>query len=580
MRPIYLPSPESPEFNGGIGRFIRASVLALPELVVDVVKIDRFSQLLLLLRLIFQAKKRWSAVWTHHVLPIGTIAWLASRLTGVPYVVFLHGLDFDNAIKTPRRRFIAGRVLRSASQVVTNSQALARQVFEKFSVSAKVIYPPLDKAFLTTELSQKTSAQHQPVLKLLTVGRLVERKGHLKVLRALAALPPNVHYTIVGEGNWRPAIEHEITRLNLSDRVCFSSANSLSDLIELYDSHDLFVLPATSNAHDREGFGIVYLEAAARGLPTVAVNSPGVNEAIIDGTTGILIDDNDEALITALKSLIADPDKRRFLGSAGRKRIEHDFSPDRFNQLINLSANSNRPLISVIVPSYNHAHTLGRCLQSILDQTYRPLQIIIVDDGSTDNTSEVIEGFRSKLATVDFKIISQPNAGANPARNVGWKEADGDFLIFADADVVMKPNMIEMLYRALDLNPTAQFAYSRFRFGWKLFRSSPFDPAKLSRLNYIHTTSLARAAGFPGFDEKIKRFQDWDVWLTITGRGGEGVFVPKTLFRVLIDGPSRLGSYWLPSLAYVLPWHWLKRRPRRIQTYEEAKKIIVAKHNL
>lgn len=231
--------------------------------------------------------------------------------------------------------------------------------------------------------------------------------------------------------------------------------------------------------------------------------------------------------------------------------------------------------ISVIIPSYQHAATIAECLDSVLAQTRKPDEIIVVNDGSTDGTDVILERYRDRVT-----VIAQENQGGNAARNNGFAASTGDLVIFCDADVVMRPDMLQKLERALDANPGASLAYSGFRFGWKSFRSFPFDADLLRRMNFIHTTSLVHREHFPGFDPAIRRFQDWDVWLTMLGQGRTGVFVDEELFRV-IDRDDRPGiSQWRPSFLYKIPWHRLGWKPTSIRKYEAARKIIAVKHGL
>lgn len=234
-----------------------------------------------------------------------------------------------------------------------------------------------------------------------------------------------------------------------------------------------------------------------------------------------------------------------------------------------------QPLISVVIPTYQHARSLERCLDSVLAQSYQPLEIIVVDDGSTDNTPAVLDKYRNRITA-----IRQDNAGSNPARNRGLAEAKGEFVIFCDADVTMTPKMLEAMYNALQRHPEASYAYSGFWFGWKHFIGVPFSADELRKLNFVHTSSLVRRADFPGFDNAVRRLQDWDVWLTMLEQGKTGVLVPETLFQVGIDGASRIGSSWLPSFVYRFPWSGLGWKPRRVQKYEEAREIIKQKHHL
>lgn len=232
-------------------------------------------------------------------------------------------------------------------------------------------------------------------------------------------------------------------------------------------------------------------------------------------------------------------------------------------------------LISVIIPTYQHAKSLPSCLESIFAQTYKDLEVIVVNDGSTDNTTEVLLPFKDRIT-----LINQENAGSNPARNRGLKEAKGEFVIVCDADVTMQSNMLQKLKTALDEHPKASYAYSAFRFGWKLFQGVEYDAERLKKRNFIHTTALVRRKDHPGFDSAIKRLQDWDVWLTMLEQGKTGVLVNEELFQVAIDGESRIGSAWLPSMLYHVPWKLIGWAPKRIRTYEDARNVIIKKHGL
>lgn len=239
-----------------------------------------------------------------------------------------------------------------------------------------------------------------------------------------------------------------------------------------------------------------------------------------------------------------------------------------------------QPLISVIIPVYNHAHTLKRSIESIFNQTYRPLEVIVVNDGSTDNFDEVVEDClhlteeRCIGAGSILSVISQENSGAPVARNCGFASSKGDYVIFWDADTLAHPQMLQKMFAYLQKFPDASYAYSQFKFGWKRIKSQHFDADKLKQVNYIDITSLIRRADFSKFDESLKRFQDWDLWLTMLEQNKTGVFVPEVLYEKVVG--SREGiSTWLPSFVYQLPW-----KSKQVKNYDDAKEIILKKHNL
>jgi glycosyltransferase involved in cell wall biosynthesis len=233
-------------------------------------------------------------------------------------------------------------------------------------------------------------------------------------------------------------------------------------------------------------------------------------------------------------------------------------------------------LISVIIPVYNHAHTVEASLDSLLAQDYRPLEVIVIDDGSTDNFSEVWPKLiaSGKYAALKPQMYRQSNAGAPAARNYGFKVSNGLYVIFWDADTMGRPDMLSSMKSALDANPGAAYAYSGFKFGWKQFPCRSFDAGELKRGNFVDVTSLIRRGDFPGFDESLKRFQDWDLWLTLLEKNKIGVGLPKILYTKLVGKRKGISS-WLPSFAYRLPW-----KSKAVKNFEQAKQLVQKKHHL
>ena len=104
---------------------------------------------------------------------------------------------------------------------------------------------------------------------------------------------------------------------------------------------------------------------------------------------------------------------------------------------------TDNPLVSIIVPIYNTSEYLPRCLDSIINQTHKNLEIILIDDGSTDDSSKIADDYAKKDKRI--KVIHQKNAGQSAARNVGIKKATGEYINFTDSDDKQKPDFIETL---------------------------------------------------------------------------------------------------------------------------------------
>jgi glycosyltransferase involved in cell wall biosynthesis len=230
-------------------------------------------------------------------------------------------------------------------------------------------------------------------------------------------------------------------------------------------------------------------------------------------------------------------------------------------------------MISIIIPVYNQADKLGKCLESIKRQTFDNYEIIVVNDGSRDNAGAVAEKYK-QLFGLKFTYIDQENQGPCAARNRGAAAAKGELLIFCDADIEMKPEMLAKMKETLALHSEASYAYSSFYWDWKLFKLWPFDAEKLKKMPYITTTSLMRREHFPSFDVKIKKFNDWDLWLTMLEQGHIGIWIDEPLFKVNAGGFQTMSS-WVPSFAYKL----LPFLPS-VKKYKRAMAIIKDKHKL
>lgn len=232
-------------------------------------------------------------------------------------------------------------------------------------------------------------------------------------------------------------------------------------------------------------------------------------------------------------------------------------------------------MISIIIPLYNREKTIIQTLKSLEKQTRQDFEVIIVNDGSTDNSEQVVSNFLKKSnSQISYYFFNQKNQGAPAARNRGFKESKGKFLLFCDADAVLEPNALEMMLDYLQKNTEVSYVYSSFNWGKKLFKLDEFNPERLKKMPYIHSMSLIRREDFPesGWDESIKKFQDWDLWLTMLKNGKIGLWIPKVLFKINTGGTI---STWLPSFTYkIFPFL------PAVKKYRRAMRIIKQKHGL
>lgn len=287
------------------------------------------------------ASGRRAVVHCARVLPEGLPAALARVAFRLPFLCWVHGEEVMTAGVS--REYSLGRegVFRAATGFLASSRN-AVALLQTLGIDRRRIhlaYPGVDSGRFATPAAELAGSELRRRLGvekgrlLLSVGRLQRRKGHDLVLRALARIRPAVpdlYYAIAGEGEERATLERLAAELGVRAAVTFAGPIAENELADWYAAADLFVLPNRVDGADFEGFGLVFLEAAAAGLATIGGRSGGVPEAIVEGRTGLLVSGDDvEELAAAIQRLASDHELRTRLGHAGQQRARGEFSWDR-----------------------------------------------------------------------------------------------------------------------------------------------------------------------------------------------------------------------------------------------------------
>ncbi len=241
--------------------------------------------------------------------------------------ITLHGSEILKLAMRPLMRASARRLFQRADRISVVSRYAERLLVDLFpSTASKVVLTP---GALRADFARASRPHTRPPgerIVILTVARIHPRKGQLRVLQALKALPSPIRarleYWIVGghgKENYEPAIRAAAADAGFP--VTFLGDVPDGDLGTIYQQADIFAMTSMPHKLSVEGFGLVYLEAGAHGLPVVAHAIGGVPEAVIDGETGLLVPPDDStALTAAFAKLINDPALCRRLGAAGRNR--------------------------------------------------------------------------------------------------------------------------------------------------------------------------------------------------------------------------------------------------------------------
>jgi len=275
---------------------------------------------------------RADVIFLDPMLPLGLIG---PRLKAAPYLVVVHGSE----VTVPGRLRVSGdlarRVLRDAAGVVAAGRYPAREAVRAAGRRVRgVVIPPGVDVTRFTPLPPERRAEVRARLGfdperplVLGVSRLVPRKGFDVLLDAMLWVDPRAQVALAGDGRDRRRLER-LARA-LGDRVRFLGRVPDAELPELFGCADVFAMPCRERwgGLEAEGFGIVFLEAAACGVPAVAGRSGGSDEAVAHGETGFVVDSGDAGAVWhALDRLVGDAALRGRLGAAARTRTETELS--------------------------------------------------------------------------------------------------------------------------------------------------------------------------------------------------------------------------------------------------------------
>ncbi|AWI08767.1 glycosyltransferase family 4 protein [Ereboglobus luteus] len=273
-------------------------------------------------------------------------------------ILTFHGSEILRMHANPAHRMLMRRLIRRATRISTLTEFTRDLLCNRFpEAKGKTIITPgairsdllanIDK-LATTSLDQDELPVAAPGKNVvLTVGRIHPRKGQVRTLRALKNLPlarrETTEYWIVGKINGssyeKILVREAETAAGLGLTVRFLGGLPDNKLGDIYSRADIFAMTSINYRQSVEGFGLVYLEASAHGLPVVAHKVGGVQEAVIDGETGLLVDPEPNldapapALTAAFEKLLADEPLRRRMGEAGRRHARNNNWTDSAKKL-------------------------------------------------------------------------------------------------------------------------------------------------------------------------------------------------------------------------------------------------------
>ncbi|MBI4992790.1 MAG: glycosyltransferase family 4 protein [Candidatus Magasanikbacteria bacterium] len=283
-------------------------------------------------------KEKIDIIYLHHVLPVGYVARLIKKFLHTPFLIFSHGTDVLLASRSNWKKNRMRSVVNQVEAIIFNSASLRQRflrVWPEFADKSLVLYPCPDDDFYQApagDVIDKLKSQYALEGKkvILTIARMDDGKGYPHLVRILSKVlekVPNLVWLVIGDGPKCESILKEIQKNFLQNVVRYIGMVPHKELKQFYYLADLFVLLTHPDEGREEGLGLVFLESAAAGLPVIAGRSGGVEEAVLNGQTGLVVDiyQGDKIVADSIIELLKNEKYAKNLGMNARMRLEADF---------------------------------------------------------------------------------------------------------------------------------------------------------------------------------------------------------------------------------------------------------------
>ena len=414
-------------------------------------------------------------------------------------------------------------------------------------------------------------------LQILYFGRIEPRKGILELVQAFHHLPECRLTLIGGDVDYSPYGKsfRDYCQKRAPANVTFREPMPRDELLKLLVGTDVCIFPSRF-----ENWPNTCIEAMAAGRVVIGSRHGGMSEMIEHGVSGFLVDGrSSDDIVRVFRSDLqrALPHLDR-IGAAAAQRIRR-FSDQavyceqlgarvaearsRLRPPAPVATESSR--VTIVMPFYKDRDTVDEAVDSAIAQTHRNLEILLVNDGSPlPDASAVLARQVAKDARV--RVIDKANGGLGSARNHGIRHATGDFILFCDADNILRPDYarvgVEVLRRHPDswfMTPHARFFEDRTREELGTYNALPFDRSACLTVNrFGDAGAFFRRALFTdqaiAYDEVLISYEDWALWMDIAQRGLQGERVPRELYDYRVRSDSMMAVDGLPNHPALMGW--------------------------
>lgn len=289
---------------------------------------------------------RSEVVFIDPLLPTGLIS---SRMHDVAKVLIVHGAEVTVPSRLYPSRPVVKKIAHDCDVILSAGNYAAREIVRALDAPIKLVRipPGVDVDLFRPPTSDERLTAHERLCQdlgiekssriVMSASRLVPRKGFDVAITALADLEKDIHLVIVGKGRDDKRLKSIAEKRGVSSRVHLVGSISHEKLIQTFHASDLFLMLCRDRwgSLEAEGFGIVFLEAAACGLPVIAGRSGGSEEALMDGRSGYVVDPQSVSEVRqSIRTILEDQELSMSMGSTGRAFVERDHSYDHLAGLL------------------------------------------------------------------------------------------------------------------------------------------------------------------------------------------------------------------------------------------------------
>lgn len=266
---------------------------------------------------------KFDVIHAHTAIPVGFAAMLLSNSYKTPFVVTIHGQDFQYTInKNHMCRKNVMRVLKNSNKVITVSNKL-KNIIKTKDISEKIVV--INNGINPEEYVNNQESQFNKEEVILSVSSLIKTKGidlNIKAMSILLKRYPNIKYYIIGDGEESKNLKKMVHDLGLTENVFFLGKLPHGEVIKYMSKCNIFSLPSW-----QEGFGIVYIEAMTNGVPVIGVKGQGIEDVIVHDENGFLIEPhNIEHLVKTIEYILTNKEKASIIGEEGKRSVLNEYT--------------------------------------------------------------------------------------------------------------------------------------------------------------------------------------------------------------------------------------------------------------